>query len=189
LLFAAGNLLFEGVAASFAGWRRPRTFMASKIKLPQAQEVPEKGLATPPDRPLLELSDAATKTLVRAAKKRGYITHDQINALSKEFNSEQIEDILAMFSRMGINVVESEEASDDEETDTATFSSGSRIAGTRIIAAPRQMARPGSAAIACSVSCAAAPGTMIPSNCAPPAATKSPSIPKTRALVFALEER
>jgi RNA polymerase primary sigma factor len=119
LLFAAGNLLLEGVAASFAGWRRPRTFMASKIKLPQAQEVPEKGLATPPDRPLLELSDAATKTLVRAAKKRGYITHDQINALSKEINSEQIEDILAMFSGMGINVVESEEASDDEETENA----------------------------------------------------------------------
>jgi RNA polymerase primary sigma factor len=72
-----------------------------------------------PHRPLLELSDAATKTLVRAAKKRGYITHDQINALSKEINSEQIEDILAMFSGMGINVVESEEASDDEETENA----------------------------------------------------------------------
>ena len=91
--------------------------MASKIKLPQTQEALEKGPATPPDRPLLELSDAAIKTLVRAAKKRGFLTHDQINALAKEINSEQIEDILARFSGMGINVVESEETSDDEERD------------------------------------------------------------------------
>jgi RNA polymerase primary sigma factor len=93
--------------------------MASKIKLtPQTQEVPEKGApATPPDRPLLDLSDAAIKTLVRTARERGYITHDQINTLLKEINSEQIEDILAMFSGMGINVVEPEEASDDEERD------------------------------------------------------------------------
>jgi RNA polymerase primary sigma factor len=93
--------------------------MASKIKLtPQTQEAPEKGApATPPDRPLLDLSDAAIKTLVRTARERGYITHDQINTLLKEINSEQIEDILAMFSGMGINVVEPEEASDDEERD------------------------------------------------------------------------
>jgi RNA polymerase primary sigma factor len=93
--------------------------MASKIKLtPQTQEAPEKGApATPPDRPLLDLSDAAIKTLVRAARERGYITHDQINTLLKEINSEQIEDILAMFSGMGINVVEPEETSDDEERD------------------------------------------------------------------------
>ena len=91
--------------------------MASKIKPPQTQEALAKGPATSPDRPLLDLSDAVIKTLVRAAKKRGYITHDQINALSKEINSEQIENILAMFSGMGINVVESEEASDDEERD------------------------------------------------------------------------
>jgi hypothetical protein len=51
-------------------------FMASKIKLPQTQEALEKGPATPPNRPLLELSDAAIKTLVRAAKKRGFLTHD-----------------------------------------------------------------------------------------------------------------
>jgi RNA polymerase primary sigma factor len=89
--------------------------MARKIELPLTQEALEKGPATPPDRPLLDLSDAAIKTLVRAAKKRGFISHDQINALAKEVNSEQIEDILAMFSGMGINVVESEETSDDEK--------------------------------------------------------------------------
>jgi RNA polymerase primary sigma factor len=94
--------------------------MASKIKLtPQTQEAPEqeKAPASPPDRPVFDPSDAAIKTLVHAARKRGYITHDQINALAKEINSEQIEDVLAIFSEMGINVVEPEEASDDEERD------------------------------------------------------------------------
>ena len=59
---------------------------------------------TPPDNPLL-LSSAAVKALIRTAKKRGYVTYDQINSLAKEDNSEQIEDVLAMFSEMGINVV------------------------------------------------------------------------------------
>ena len=80
------------------------------------EEVPEKeGPETPPDSPLLDLSDAAIKKLIRSAKKRGYVTHDQINSLSKEVNSEQIEDVLAMFSEMGVNVVETEEATADEE--------------------------------------------------------------------------
>ena len=91
--------------------------MASNTNVtPQKEEVPEKeGPETPPDSPLLDLSDAAVKKLIRSAKKRGYVTHDQINSLSKEVNSEQIEDVLAMFSEMGVNVVETEEASDDEE--------------------------------------------------------------------------
>ena len=90
--------------------------MASKTKAAlQQDKVPEKeGPETPPDSPLLDLSDAAVKMLIRTAKKRGYITHDQINLLSKEVNSEQIEDVLAMFSEMGVNVVETEEASEEE---------------------------------------------------------------------------
>ena len=91
--------------------------MASKTEVaPQKEEVPEKeGPETPPDSPLLDLSDVAIKKLVRSAKKRGYVTHDQINSLSKEVNSEQIEDILAMFSEMGVNVVETEEATEEGE--------------------------------------------------------------------------
>ena len=91
--------------------------MASNTNMPpQNEDVPEKvGPDTSPDSPLLDLSDAAVKTLMRSAKKRGYVTHDQINSLSKEVNSEQIEDLLAMFSEMGVNVVETEEATDDEE--------------------------------------------------------------------------
>src|SRR5262245_51945621 len=90
--------------------------MASKTKVtPQEVEVPETaGPETPPDSPLLDLPDAAVKKLIRSAKKRGYVTHDQITSLSKEVNSEQIEDVLAMFSEMGVNVVETEESSEEE---------------------------------------------------------------------------
>ena len=93
--------------------------MASKTKVtPQKEEVPEKeGADTLPDCPLLDLSDAAVKKLIRNAKKHGYVTVDQINSVlpSEEVNSEQIEDVLAMFSEMGVNVVETEEAEPDEE--------------------------------------------------------------------------
>ena len=66
---------------------------------------------------MLDLSDAAIKKLINTAKKRGYVTHDQINSAlpSEEINSEQIEDVLSMFSEMGVNVVQTEEASNDEE--------------------------------------------------------------------------
>ncbi len=93
--------------------------MASNIKArPPEDEAPEKPAPqTAPDSPLLDLSDAAVKKLIRTAKKRGYVTHDQINSVlhSEEVNSEQIEDVLAMFSEMGVNVVETEEASEEGE--------------------------------------------------------------------------
>src|ERR1700676_1798936 len=98
--------------------------MASKTKAVQKdkekkEEAPEKDAPETPDAPLplLDLSDAAVKKLIRNAKKRGYVTHDQINSVlpSEEVNSEQIEDVLAMFSEMGINVVETEEAETEEE--------------------------------------------------------------------------
>jgi RNA polymerase primary sigma factor len=93
--------------------------MAGQTKVPpQKEPVPQgEDPTSPPDRPLLDPSDAAIKKLIRTAKKRGYVTHDQINSVlpSEEVNSEQIEDVLAMFSEMGVNVVESEEASEDEE--------------------------------------------------------------------------
>src|ERR1019366_5957699 len=89
--------------------------MASKIKVtPQKEEMLEK---VGPETSLLDLSDAAVKELIRSAKKRGYVTHDQINVLlsSEEVKSEQIEDILAKFSEMGVNVVQTKEAEPEEE--------------------------------------------------------------------------
>ena len=82
-------------------------------------DTPEKDGPETPDAPLplLDLSDAAVKKMIKQAKKRGYVTYEQLNSVmpSEEVTSEQIEDVLAMMSEMGINVVETEEADSDEE--------------------------------------------------------------------------
>jgi RNA polymerase primary sigma factor len=93
--------------------------MASKAKATQAkEEVPEKEAEGAPEQPLplLDLNDAGVKKMIKAAKKRGYITYEQLNAVmpSEEVTSEQIEDTLAMLSEMGINVVETEDADTEE---------------------------------------------------------------------------
>jgi RNA polymerase primary sigma factor len=76
-------------------------------------EAPE---AQTQDGPLLDLSDAAVKKMIKEAKKRGYVTVDALNAVlpSEEVTSEQIEDIMSMLSDMGINVVESEDQEEGE---------------------------------------------------------------------------
>src|SRR5215212_6566678 len=68
------------------------------------------------DGPLLDLSDAAVKRMIKLAKKRGDVTYDELNGglPSEEFSSEQIEDVLGQLSELGINVVESEEAEEGQ---------------------------------------------------------------------------
>jgi len=86
----------------------------------QKEEAVEKE-GEPEAGPLLDLSDAAVKKMIKLAKKRGYVTYDQLNEVmpSEEVTSEKIEDVLAMLNEMGINVVEAEEAEegDDDEDD------------------------------------------------------------------------
>ena len=69
------------------------------------------------DGPLLDLSDDAVKKMIKAAKKRGYVTMDELNSVlpSEEVTSEQIEDTMAMLSDMGINVVEDDEHGEEAE--------------------------------------------------------------------------
>ncbi|RWP25077.1 RNA polymerase sigma factor RpoD, partial [Mesorhizobium sp.] len=66
---------------------------------------------------LLDLSDDAVKKMIKAAKKRGYVTMDELNSVlpSEEVTSEQIEDTMAMLSDMGINVVEDDEQGEEPE--------------------------------------------------------------------------
>ncbi|HWF96827.1 MAG TPA: RNA polymerase sigma factor RpoD [Xanthobacteraceae bacterium] len=95
--------------------------MASKIKsAPKADNAGARAgeeAETPSDSPLLDVSDAAVKKLIRNAKKRGYVTHDQINSVlpSDEVNSEQIEGVLALFNEMGVNLIETEDAEPEED--------------------------------------------------------------------------
>src|SRR3978361_1745158 len=95
--------------------------MAAKIKSPPKTDNggarPGAEAEAQKDSPLLDLSDAAVKKLIRNAKKRGYVTHDQINSVlpSDEVNSEQIEGVLALFNEMGVNLIESEDADPEED--------------------------------------------------------------------------
>ena len=105
---------------------KPARIVPGKAAPPKdaASETAEKDGAETPESPLpvLDLSDAAVKKMIKAAKKRGYVTYEQLNAVmpSEEVTSERIEDILAMMNEMGINVVETEEAEgEDEEKDEA----------------------------------------------------------------------
>jgi RNA polymerase primary sigma factor len=93
---------------------------ALKVKPPQGKdEAPEKEAAETSDSPLLDLSDAAVRKMIKLAKKRGYVTYEQLNAVlpSEEVTSEQIEDILAMMNELGINVVEQEDAEPEEQAE------------------------------------------------------------------------
>src|SRR3979409_1064690 len=99
--------------------------MASKAKTLQvkdkekddkAADAPEKDSPDAPS-PLLDLSDAAVKKMIKQAKKRGFVTFDQLNEVlpSDTTAPEQIEDIMSMLSEMGINVSEAEDADSEEE--------------------------------------------------------------------------
>src|SRR5690606_1166973 len=69
------------------------------------------------DSPLLDLNDKAVKQMIAAAKKRGYVTHEELNKVlpSEEFTSEQIEDVLAQMSELGVNVVDADDQAENED--------------------------------------------------------------------------
>jgi RNA polymerase primary sigma factor len=71
--------------------------MATKV---QENEEAQEAQAEPQDGPLLDLSDAAVKRMIKVAKKRGFVTYEELNSVlpSEQVGSEQIEDILSMLS-------------------------------------------------------------------------------------------
>ncbi len=83
------------------------------------QTTAQEGTSEATDSPLLDLSKQSVKRLIKLAKKRGFVTYDELNAVlpSDEVNSEQIEDVLAMLNEMGINVIENDEAEGAEAAD------------------------------------------------------------------------
>ena len=114
--------------------------MATKAKQQPKEEAPEKeadGAAESP-LPLLDLTDAGVKKMIKAAKKRGFVTFDALNAVlpSESTSPEQIEDIMAMLSDMGINVVETEESDGEEEKATdETADDDDEDTGTEVVEA------------------------------------------------------
>jgi RNA polymerase primary sigma factor len=72
------------------------------------------------DAPLIDLNDATVKKLLAKAKRRGFLTYDELNAAlpQDQMSSEQIEDVMSAINDMGVQIVENDEAGDDNEDDT-----------------------------------------------------------------------
>ncbi len=68
------------------------------------------------DAPLIDLNEAAVKKLMTKAKKKGYITYDELNEAlpSGEMSPDQIEDIQTALSEMGVQIVENDEEAEAE---------------------------------------------------------------------------
>ena len=83
------------------------------------------------DGPLLDLTDASVKKFIKAAKARGYVTHDELNKVlpSDEVTPDQIEDVMSALSDMGINVVESEEEAEEPEEPETTAVAKTKATG------------------------------------------------------------
>ena len=65
----------------------------------------------------LDMSQTAVKKMIAEAREKGYITYDQLNQVlpPDQVSSEQIEDVMSMLSEMGINIIEDEEAEEEEQ--------------------------------------------------------------------------
>ncbi len=76
----------------------------------------------------LDMSQAAIKKMISEAREKGFITYDQLNKVlpPDQVSSEQIEDVMSMLSEMGINIIENDEAEDEEQRGTAVAEVGRR---------------------------------------------------------------
>ncbi|CAI3929066.1 DNA-directed RNA polymerase [Commensalibacter communis] len=71
------------------------------------------------DTSLLDVRSADVKKLISKGKERGYVTLDELNAIlpQDKMSSEQIEDVMAAFSEMSIQIIESEESEEEASED------------------------------------------------------------------------
>jgi RNA polymerase primary sigma factor len=98
------------------------------------------------DAPLIDLNEASVKKLLAKAKRRGYVTYDELNEAlpQEEMSSEQIEDVMSAISEMGVNIVENDEDAQDEdaeadaESDVEEVDASDDDAPTRSTAAPKK---------------------------------------------------
>ena len=104
--------------------------MATKAAAVRESEASEQNEAAG-DGPLMDSVTAAVKKLIAKGKERGYITIDELNAVMPpdDSASEQIEDVMTLFSEMGVNVVENEESEEASEPKEVNGSASVRPAG------------------------------------------------------------
>ncbi|MBS0242169.1 MAG: RNA polymerase sigma factor RpoD, partial [Proteobacteria bacterium] len=100
------------------------------------------------DSPLLDLTDQSVKKLLKLGKQRGYVTHDELNAVlpSEEVTPDQIEDTMATLSEMGISVVDQEDsdeaAAGEEEAGGADEEDGRALVANNVPAKSETRAEP-----------------------------------------------
>jgi RNA polymerase primary sigma factor len=85
-----------------------------------ATDAKKKNKQQSEDAPLIDLNESSIKKMLAKAKRKGYITYDELNdALpSDQMSPDQIEDIQTAISEMGVQIVESDEdAQDDDDND------------------------------------------------------------------------
>src|SRR6202142_2627829 len=114
---------------------------AAMAKKDEAKAEGESAVVETPDSPLPDLSDAPVKRKLKNAKKRGWVTQDELNAVlpSEKISSDQSEDMNAMLSEMGINVVESEDA-EEAEKETADSPDEEEAEGGELVETARPTA-------------------------------------------------
>jgi RNA polymerase primary sigma factor len=97
------------------------------------------------DAPLIDLNEASIKKLITKAKRKGYVTFDELNAAlpSDQMNPDQIEDIQTSLSEMGVQIVESDEEAEAEAEKEAEVEEMSVAAdGSKAGGAKAQPAQP-----------------------------------------------
>jgi RNA polymerase primary sigma factor len=102
--------------------------MAKKKATAKGQEA-ETG-----DSPLIDMNNRDVKRMIKAAKETGFVTYDALNKVlpHEEFSSEQIEDIMAMLSQMGITVVENDDGENEEGEEGAAKAANDDSATTAV---------------------------------------------------------
>ena len=78
------------------------------------------------DRPLLDSVNAALKKLIAKGKEQGFVTYDEVNATlpQEKVSSEQIEDVMTLFSEMGINIIDGDENDETDNTNEKKETAG-----------------------------------------------------------------
>ncbi len=101
--------------------------MATKTKEKEEAETERESTT---DSPLLDLSDNAVKKMIKAAKKRGFVSMDELNSVlpSDQTDPDKIEDTMSMLSDMGINVIEEDDSADDASNDNKSGEASKEVA-------------------------------------------------------------
>ena len=65
---------------------------------------------------LIDMSNAAVKKMLKAAKAEGFVNYKDINKVvnAEKYTSEQIEDLMSLISEMGISIIEADTDDQDE---------------------------------------------------------------------------